>query len=93
MHLQGCQCPHPHGNPHPNADPPQFQLLVYLCPHCVAAADLERVSVLACKGSAEIKQLSYSQHSWSEVRNCEAGQCHFDEEGHPIVYAGNLSRH
>lgn len=47
------------------------------------------MSMLVCKQGAQIQQLSYSQHGWNEVRDCEQpGQCSFDENGHPIVYVG-----
>lgn len=75
----GC-VPRPVGHPHPlttaNCNLP-----------LLPAADLERVSVLVCKEDETIKQATYSQHSWEERRDCEAGQCVF-EDGHPVAYAG-----
>ena len=59
-----------------------------MCPAGVHEADLERMSMLVCKNDQKIKQIAYSQHSWSEVRDCQIeGQCLFDEEtGNPISY-------
>jgi hypothetical protein len=59
-----------------------------MCPAGVHEADLERVSVLVCKNDQKIKQITYSQHAWSEVRDCQIeGQCLFDNAtGNPISY-------
>jgi hypothetical protein len=59
-----------------------------MCPAGVHEADLERMSMLVCKSEQKIKQIAYSQHAWSEVRDCQIdGQCQFDEvTGNPISY-------
>jgi hypothetical protein len=59
-----------------------------MCPAGVHEADLERMSMLVCKNDQKIKQITYSQHAWSEVRNCQVeGQCLFDNvTGNPISY-------
>jgi hypothetical protein len=59
-----------------------------MCPSGVHEADLERMSMLVCKNDQKIKQIAYSQHAWSEVRDCQIeGQCLFDEDtGNPISY-------
>lgn len=59
-----------------------------MCPSGVHEADLERMSMLVCKNDQKIKQITYSQHAWSEVRDCQIeGQCLFDNvTGNPISY-------
>ncbi len=59
-----------------------------MCPAGVHEADLERMSMLVCMSEQKIKQIAYSQHAWSEVRDCQIdGQCQFDEvTGNPISY-------
>lgn len=59
-----------------------------MCPSGVHEADLERMSMLVCKNDQKIKQIAYSQHAWSEVRDCQIeGQCLFDNStGNPISY-------
>ena len=61
-----------------------------MCPAGVHEGDLERMSMLVCKNDQKIKQITYSQHAWSEVRNCQVeGQCLFDNvTGNPISYVG-----
>lgn len=67
-----CQCAAAGGGrvaipPLSPAERASFVRPLYAC--CVLyAADLERISMLVCKEDEEIKQLSYSQHSWHEVR-------------------------
>ena len=59
-----------------------------MCPTGVHEGDLERMSMLVCKSDQKIKQIAYSQHAWTEVRDCQRdGQCLFDERtGNPISY-------
>ena len=59
-----------------------------MCPAGIHEGDLERVSMLVCKSDLKIKRIAYSQHGWTEVRNCEVeGDCPFDEAtGNPITY-------
>lgn len=59
-----------------------------MCPTGVHEGDLERMSMLVCKSDQKIKQIAYSQHAWTEVRDCQQdGQCLFDERtGNPISY-------
>ena len=59
-----------------------------MCPSGVHEADLERMSVLVCKNDQKVKQIAYSQHAWTEVRDCQIeGQCLFDEAtGNPVSY-------
>jgi len=59
-----------------------------MCPAGIHEGDLERVSMLVCKSDLKIKRMAYSQHAWTEVRNCEIeGDCPFDEAtGNPITY-------
>lgn len=61
-----------------------------MCPTGVHEGDLERMSMLVCKSDQKIKQIAYSQHAWTEVRDCQQdGQCSFDEEtGNPVSYVG-----
>eukprot|EP00889_Picochlorum_renovo_P004074 jgi/Picre1/31104/NNA_006459.t1 len=59
-----------------------------MCPTGVHEGDLERMSMLVCKSDQKIKQIAYSQHGWTEVRDCQQdGQCLFDQTtGNPISY-------
>ncbi|KAI8107160.1 hypothetical protein M9434_001805 [Picochlorum sp. BPE23] len=59
-----------------------------MCPTGVHEGDLERMSMLVCKSDQKIKQIAYSQHAWTEVRDCQQdGQCLFDQTtGNPISY-------
>lgn len=60
-----------------------------MCPAGIHEGDLERVSMLVCKSDLNIKRIAYSQHGWTEVRNCEAGDCPIDKEtGHLVTYVG-----
>eukprot|EP00890_Picochlorum_soloecismus_P004787 jgi/Picsp_1/5309/NSC_02670-R1_vacuolar protein sorting-associated protein len=64
------------------------EVLKYLmCPAGEHEGDLERLSVLVCKSDFSIKRIGYNQHAWSEVRDCDAGDCPIDAGGHPIVYS------
>mmetsp|Transcript_4438 Transcript_4438/g.28282 ORF Transcript_4438/g.28282 Transcript_4438/m.28282 type:complete len:661 (-) Transcript_4438:2056-4038(-) len=74
-----------------NADGEIERLQYLMCPTGVHESDWCRVSVLVCKSNEQMMQTSYSQHSWFETRNCEAGQCP-TEDGHPVAYA-NLDGH
>ncbi|KAK9829158.1 hypothetical protein WJX72_004238 [[Myrmecia] bisecta] len=58
----------------------------YVCPIGIHEGDWERVSVTVCKGSSTPSQVSYSQHGWQQVLDCTAGECPFDENGHPVSY-------
>lgn len=74
-----------------NADGEIERLQYLMCPTGVHESDWCRVSVLVCKSNLQMMQTSYSQHSWFETRNCEAGQCP-TEDGHPVAYS-NLDGH
>ena len=58
-----------------------------MCPAGEHEVDLERLSVLVCKSDFSMKRIGYNQHAWSEVRDCDAGDCPIDPGGHPIVYS------
>eukprot|EP00963_Diacronema_lutheri_P002546 scaffold177_cov334-Pavlova_lutheri.AAC.49 len=74
-----------------NADEEVERLQYLMCPTGVHESDWCRVSVLVCKSNGQMMQTAYSQHSWFETRNCEAGQCP-TEDGHPVAYS-NLDGH
>ncbi|KAK9811226.1 hypothetical protein WJX72_000256 [[Myrmecia] bisecta] len=58
----------------------------YVCPIGIHEGDWERVIVTVCKGSMTPAQVSYSQHGWQQVLDCTAGECPFDENGHPVSH-------
>ena len=59
-----------------------------MCPEGVHEGDLERVSMLVCKSDLKIKRIAYSQHAWTEVRDCQVeGQCPMDPDtGRPVTH-------
>jgi hypothetical protein len=60
-----------------------------LCPVGVHEADLERVSVIVCKADGSVQRVAYSQHGWTEVRDCGRGQCRFAEgTSNPLAFVG-----
>jgi len=59
-----------------------------MCPAGEHEGDLERLSVLVCKSDYRIARIGYNQHGWSEVRDCDAGNCPVDAgTGNPVVYS------
>lgn len=60
-------------------------LNVIACPFGVHESDWERISVLVCKGGDRVSQVTYSQHSWAEQADCDAGECIL-EDGNPVSY-------
>ena len=51
-----------------------------------AARALLRPHPASTGHEASALQVSYSQHAWTEVLDCERGQCPF-EDGHPVAHA------
>lgn len=47
-----------------------YFFVICRCPIGVHEFDLERVSVLVCKSDREAKRMAYSQHAWTEERDC-----------------------
>lgn len=69
-----------------NRQQPAYTLCL---PGAQAEADWEHVSVLVCASDMKMKQVSFGQRRWVEVRDCEReGQCKRDPDtGRLVVYA------
>ena len=60
-----------------------------VCP--IIEGDWESVRVLVSKADRKIRQVALSQHAWSQLLDCDAGECPLSN-GHPEVYV-SLNSH